>query len=212
MKPKWELRMTTTHQTHTDPVTDSVWKVMIPSETVSAQVRVLAKKIKKLIESAKCPVVLVFVGNGGFWLGFELNKLLPPHGYRWGVVMASSYGDSNTPGRLQMTLDALGDVEGCDVIVVDDIFDTGRTTSFLYEYLIHCKNAATVSICVLLEKPSRKDPNVKIKPDLVAFIIPDTFVAGCGLDGGVHFGYTRNFPDIRFKGEDPPQPWYEIVE
>lgn len=192
------------------PVEDQVWKVLIPEGIVLKRVYHMARRLQKLIDAAERPVVLAFIGNGGFWLGYKLAGILAPQGYRWGIMMASSYGGGQTAGRLQMTLDALGDVAGCTVVVVDDIFDTGHTMDFLREYLIHCKKAAEVKIAVLLEKPTRKDPNVSVAPDFVGLVIPNTFVAGCGLDGGEEFGYTRNFPEIRYRDEAPEEPWYTI--
>ena len=95
-------------------------------------------------------------------------------------------------GRVKLNKDIKGSIENKDVIVVEDIVDTGRTLSYLIEHL-KSKNPKSVKICTLLNKPSRRVMPVKV--DYVGFEIPDKFVLGYGLD---YDEYYRNLPYIGF--------------
>ena len=91
-----------------------------------------------------------------------------------------------------MILDLKDSIEGKNVIIVEDIIDTGRTLSYLIEYL-KTKNPKSVKLCALLDKPERRVQDVKV--DYVGFQIPDKFVVGYGLDVDEKY---RNFPYIGY--------------
>ena len=102
-------------------------------------------------------------------------------------IAASSYGGgSTTTGNVKITKDLSTNVEGRDVIVVEDIIDSGLTLSFLKNFLQQ-KNPASVSLVTLLDKPERR--RVELKPDYVGFQIPDKFVVGYGLDYAEQYRY-----------------------
>ena len=109
---------------------------------------------------------------------------------RLDFIGISSYGSSSQSGNLVMTKDLRLDIRGRDVLVVDDILDTGRTLSRVLERLREV-GARTVKTCVLLNKPERRTVNVQA--DYVGFTIPDCFVVGYGLDYAECF---RNLPFI----------------
>ncbi len=109
---------------------------------------------------------------------------------RLDFIGISSYGSSSQSGNLVMTKDLRLDIRGRDVLVVDDILDTGRTLSRVLERL-RGVGAHTVKTCVLLNKPERRTVNVQA--DYVGFTIPDCFVVGYGLDYAECF---RNLPFI----------------
>ncbi len=109
---------------------------------------------------------------------------------RLDFIGISSYGSSAQSGNLVMTKDLRLDIRGRDVLVVDDILDTGRTLSRILERL-RGSGALTVKTCVLLNKPERRTVNVQA--DYVGFTIPDCFVVGYGLDYAECF---RNLPFI----------------
>lgn len=98
---------------------------------------------------------------------------------RVGVLQASSYRGGVTRGELEVRLEGLPDVEGRDVLLVDDIFDTGRTLDELRRRLLDL-GARSVRTAVLLRKSGRQE--VDYRPDFTAFEIPDEFVVGYGLD------------------------------
>ena len=106
-------------------------------------------------------------------------------------VQLSSYGDSrNTSGRVDVKLDIGTDVRNRDLIVVEDIVDTGLTVSFLLDYLKK-KEPASIKLCALTEKPSRRQ--VPLVIDYLGFTVPDKFLVGYGLDYAEKY---RNLPDI----------------
>jgi len=103
----------------------------------------------------------------------------------------SSYGDkTSSTGAVQITRDLECDIEGRDVIVVEDILDSGLTLSYLISYLQN-RRPASVAICTLLDKPERR--RVEVDARYKGFTIPDAFVVGYGLDFAEQY---RNLPYI----------------
>lgn len=112
---------------------------------------------------------------------------------RMDFIAVSSYGDASTSsGAVKMIKDMDTYIEGKNVILVEDIMDTGLTLSYLREMLM-ARGPASFRTCVLLEKPDRKKVDSLL--DYRGFTIPDEFVVGYGLD---YAGKWRNLPDIWF--------------
>ena len=106
-------------------------------------------------------------------------------------IAVSSYGNStSSSGIVQITHDIQQDITGRHLVVIEDILDSGNTLHFLKQYFM-TKGAASVSICTLLDKPSRRTK--MIVPDYTGFTVPDEFVVGYGLDYGQKY---RNLPYI----------------
>lgn len=106
-------------------------------------------------------------------------------------IAVSSYGNStSSSGVVQITHDIQQDISGRHLVVIEDILDSGNTLYFLKQYFM-TKGAASVSICTLLDKPSRRTK--LITPDYTGFVVPDEFVVGYGLDYGQKY---RNLPYI----------------
>ena len=106
-------------------------------------------------------------------------------------MTTSSYGhDEISPGIVEIINDIRTDIEGKNVLVVDDIIDSGYTMEKVVEF-ISMKGPKTIKICAMLDKPSRREAN--ITPDYVGFTIPDVFIVGYGLNYGY---YYRNTPYI----------------
>ena len=112
-------------------------------------------------------------------------------------VQLKSYGRGTRPGRLHLLKDIEAPLAGKRVIVVDDIVDTGRTARYLLE-LFRKRGPLSCRICALLDKPSRREVDIKV--DYRGFVVPDTFVVGYGLDADERFRqmpglYTLSLPD-----------------
>ena len=106
-------------------------------------------------------------------------------------IAVSSYGNStSSSGVVQITHDIQQDISGRHLVVIEDILDSGNTLYFLKQYFM-TKGVASVSICTLLDKPSRRTK--LITPDYTGFVVPDEFVVGYGLDYGQKY---RNLPYI----------------
>ena len=106
-------------------------------------------------------------------------------------AVVSSYGESTeTSGAVRILKDLDQPIEGKHVLIVEDIIDTGLTMHYLVRYL-EARKPASVKVCTLLDKPSRR--KVDMKPDYCGFTIPDKFVVGYGLD---YAEYYRNLPEV----------------
>lgn len=104
----------------------------------------------------------------------------------------SSYAGTNSTGTMNVKRDVSADMKGRHVVILEDIFDTGNSLQFAYNHLME-KEPASLEICTLLDKPSRRNPAVTLKPKYVGFQVPDAFVVGYGLD---YNEYYRNLPYI----------------
>jgi len=119
---------------------------------------------------------------------------------RVGVVQTSSYRDGTEPGELRINAELMPDIRDRDVLLVDDIFDTGHTLAALNERISELQ-PKSLRAAVLLSKRGRQ--KVTWRPDFVAFEIPDLFVVGYGLDFRDHF---RNLPYVAaLDPDDMPQ-------
>jgi hypoxanthine phosphoribosyltransferase len=139
------------------------------------------------------PLVVILVLKGSLIFGADLLRRLFDYGVMPQVdfIRAASYGSGDvSSGRVSLQLDASLDLSEKDVILLDDITDTGLTLEHLVNHLKR-KGAGRVRTCVLLDKPARRVNG--FAPDLVGFEIPDRFVVGYGLDYAEEF---RNLPFI----------------
>jgi len=133
------------------------------------------------------PLTVIAVMTGSIVLFADLIRMLSMP-LRVGVVQASSYRGGTVAGELTVDKRMMIDVQGRDVMLVDDIFDTGQTLQRLMDEIGEM-GAASVRSAVLLQKKRCHD--VAVRPDFVAFEIPDEFVVGYGLDFQDHY---RNLP------------------
>jgi len=104
----------------------------------------------------------------------------------------SSYEGTSTTGQMVVKRDVSVDIKGRHVLILEDIFDTGNSLDFTYKHLLS-KEPASLKICTLLDKPSRRKPGITLQPDYVGFTVPNAFVVGYGLDYNEHY---RNLPYI----------------
>jgi len=104
----------------------------------------------------------------------------------------SSYEGTDSTGSVVVKRDISTDIKGRHVLILEDIFDTGNSLSFVHKHLME-KEPASLKICTLLDKPSRRKPGVTLQADFVGFTIPNAFVVGYGLD---YNEYYRNLPYI----------------
>ena len=170
------------------PYTEIIMEVLLSREELSEGIDRLARLVED--DRGEQRLVLVGVLTGSIMLVADLLRRLDGF-IEVGMVAASSYrGLETTPGKLDLHLDLLPDVSQKHVLLVDDIFDTGRTMTALVE-AIYARGATSVKSLVLLRKTSRTE--VVMQPDYVGFNIPDVFVVGYGLD---HNGAWRNLPEI----------------
>lgn len=167
--------------------------VLLTAEQLAEGISRLSDEVRR--DMARCaderrPLTVVGVLTGSIVLVSDLIRRLDGH-VRVSMVWASSYrGTATSPGCLELRLDALPDLVGHDVLLVDDIFDTGRTLEALVLELRR-RGATRVRSLVLLRKQGRAE--VDLEPDFVGFDIPDVFVVGYGLDFD---GAWRHLPHL----------------
>ncbi|MCX7866743.1 hypoxanthine phosphoribosyltransferase [Limisphaera sp. VF-2] len=184
-----------------------VWRrdvaaVLIPEERLARRVRALARRIQKDYQGRDLVLVALLSGTLVFLADLIRHLTLP---LRLDFIGVSSYGAGTVPGRLVFTKELKLDVAGRDVLVVDDILDTGRTLRRVLEKL-EALRPRSLRVCVLLEKKGRRvEP---VKADYVGFEIPDLFVVGYGLD------YAERYRHLPFVGVLHPQllDGAEVVE
>lgn len=152
-------------------------QILFTQEEVAARIRELAAEINRDY-AGKAPLV-VGVLRGCFVFMADLVRCLELP-LTLDFMSASSYGAGTvSSGLVDIRLDLHDDIAGRDVLLVEDILDTGNTLSKLVAEL-KGRGPASLKLCVLLDKPERRTAN--IQADYVGFTIPDAFVVGCGLD------------------------------
>lgn len=163
-------------------------KVMISESEIDARVRELAKQIDKDYEGKTVHLVCILKGSVLFMSELAKRITVP---VTMDFMSVSSYGDGTTSsGFIKIKKELDESVEGRDVLIVEDIIDSGRTLSRLLEVL-KGRKPESIRICTLLDKPDRREHDVKV--DYVGFVIPDEFVVGYGLDYAQRY---RNLPYI----------------
>ncbi len=165
-------------------------KILYDKDQISEKVKALANQIKKDFPD-KVHGVIVLTGAMVFFVDLmrELKKLDVET-----IIMpmkVSSYSGTKSTGRINVELDIKEDIKGKDILIVEDIIDTGLTLKHLKEY-IKKKGARSARICALLDKKSARKE--KIDADYVGFTIPDKFVVGYGID------YDESFRDLDYIG------------
>lgn len=128
--------------------------------------------------------------RGSFIFGADIFRAINLKA-KVGFMTTSSYGHGEeSTGEVKVVNDIPDNIEGFDVLIVDDIIDTGYTMEFVINY-VKSRGAKSVKTCTLLDKPSRR--KVDLKPDYCCFEIEDLFVVGYGLD---YESYYRNVPYV----------------
>lgn len=163
-------------------------RVMISEEEVDAKIKEIAAQITK--DYAGKDVHLICILKGSIFFTCELAKRIDLP-VTLDFMSVSSYGDgTESTGRVKIVKDLDENIEGKEVIVIEDIIDTGRTLSHLMEVL-KVRKPASLKLCTLLDKPLRRVVDVQVA--YTGFEIPDEFVVGYGLDFAQKY---RNLPYI----------------
>jgi hypoxanthine phosphoribosyltransferase len=161
---------------------------LISAQQIAERVRELGAQIARDYEG-RCPV-LVCVLKGSFVFAADLARAIDLP-LRVDFLGVRSYGTgTETSGVVQITQDLRHPIDHCDVLLIEDIIDTGLTVAHLVD-LLKTRGPATVRVCALLHKPARA--RVPVPIDYLGFTVEDRFVVGYGLDHDERF---RNLPYI----------------
>ena len=162
--------------------------VMLTEKQISKKVKAMAKQLDKLYEGRKPVVVCILKGSVVFFSDLIRNMKTP---LTIDFMSVSSYGNgTKSTGELTVKKDLSTDIKGRDVLIVEDIIDSGNTL-YKLKKLLNERLPASVNIVTLLDKPERRE--VPMQPEYTCFVIEDEFVVGYGLDYAEEY---RNLPYV----------------
>ena len=163
--------------------------VLLTEEQIQTRIRELGEVLSKEYVDKNPVIVGVLKGVVVFYADMIRQITVPCQiDFMW----ISSYAGTNSTGGMQVVQDLTANIEGRHVLILEDIYDTGNSLDFTYRHLLS-KNPASLKICTLLDKPSRRKPGITLQPDYVGFEVPNAFVVGYGLDYNEHY---RNLPYV----------------
>lgn len=165
-----------------------IQRTLFSQEEIDRRLGELAAEINRDYAGKEPMLISVLRGSFVFMADLTRKITLP---CTVDFMAVSSYGKGTTSsGQVQITKDLSDDIEGKDILVVEDILDSGNTLSYLMK-LLQARHPASIRLCTLLDKPERRV--VPVQADYVGFTIPDEFVVGYGLDYAEKY---RNLPYI----------------
>ncbi len=166
-----------------------VEKILVSEREISKLIKRIAGQINKDLKSEPLLVIIILKGSTPFAMDLIKNLDMP---VEIDFMQVSSYGKSTASnGFINLKKDIEQDITGKNVLIVEDIIDSGHTL-FKIKTLFESRNAKSVRICTLLDKPSRRVVDVKV--DYVGKEIPDEFVVGYGLD------YDEKYRNLSYVG------------
>ena len=171
----------------TDMLSD-IERVLVPEKDIHARIKEVGAQISKDYRG-KCPS-LVGVLQGVVQFFAEMAAAISIPVQEDFMCVTSFEGGTESTGKLTFRKDIDHDIDGRDVLILEDIIDSGSTLKMIVE-LFQARNPASVKICTLLDKPSGR--KVNLEPDYACFTIPAAFVVGFGLD---YEDYYRNLPFV----------------
>ena len=177
---------------------DDVLEVMITEEEIRNKVAELGAQISRDYAEKNLVMVSVLKGSVVFMADLMRAITVPAE---IDFMCVSSYGSgTKTSGQVQILKDISNDLTGKDVLIVEDILDSGVTLSYLSK-LIMARNPSSMRLCTLLDKPDRRQAEVTV--DYTGFVIPDEFVIGYGVD------YAERYRNLPFIGTLKPEVYQQ---
>ena len=165
------------------------FRVVLTEEQIQKRVKELGELITKDYAGKK-PVIICMLKGAIVFFSDIVRSLKIPLSMEFARL--SSYRNGTTSGEMELINDIRSDVSGKDVLIVEDIVDSGKTLSYFVK-LLEQKNPASIKICAFLDKKERRE--VEVKVDYAGFDIPCGFVVGYGLD------YAENYRELPYLAE-----------
>ena len=163
-------------------------KILVSEKEVEGFVNTLAKQIEKDYNGKEFVMIGLLKGSISFMVDIMKKVNLD---FAIDFMVASSYGSATeSSGNVEIKKDVSMPIANKDILIIEDIIDSGNTLSFIVKYLLS-KGANSVKICTLFDKPLRR--KVDIKPDYSGMLVPDEFIVGYGLDYDEKY---RNLPYV----------------
>ncbi len=171
-----------------------ILKVLVSEEELKARVDEMGAELYDKFQG-KNPIFLGVL-KGSFVFIADLMRACQLKSDIEFIAVSSYANATESSGRVNIKYDLQQDITGRDLIIVEDILDSGNTLAFLKNYFL-AKGAASITIVTLLDKPSRREKAVY--PDLAGFVVPDEFVVGYGLD------YAQRYRNVPYIGVLKPE-------
>ena len=164
-------------------------KELISKEEIEEKVKNIASKIEKDYENEEITLICILKGSTFFTvdLAKNINKNVEIE-----FIQVSSYGSETISSNIELKLDLKESIEGKNVVIVEDIIDTGRSMKYLLEHL-KSKNPRTLKVCALANKAERREVEVPI--DYLGFEVPNKYIVGFGFDIDNNY---RNLPYVAY--------------
>ena len=175
-----------------------ILKVLVTEEDLQRRVAELGAELYEKFEG-KNPLFLGVL-KGSFVFIADLMRACQLKSDIEFIAVSSYANATESSGRVKINYDLQQDITGRDLIIVEDILDSGNTLAFLKQYFL-AKGAASITIVTLLDKPARREK--AIYPDLSGFTVPDEFVVGYGLD------YAQKYRNVPYIGVLKPEVYSE---
>ena len=166
-----------------------IQKILLTEEQIQQRIDELGRVLTAEYEGKNPVVVGVLKGVVVFYADM-IRKIKVPCQLEF--MRISSYSGTSSTGTMSVRLDLSEDIRGRHVLILEDIFDTGNSLNYTYNYLME-KQPASLKICTLLDKPERRKEGITLQADYTGFTIPNEFVVGYGLDYNEQY---RNLPYI----------------
>ena len=166
-----------------------IQEVLLSEEQIKARIEELGKVLTEEYRD-KNPIVLGVLKGVAIFYADMIRQIKAP--CQMDFMCISSYKGSKSSGNTNVRLDLAADIKDRHVLILEDIYDTGVSLSYLVGYL-KMKKPASIKICTLLDKPEGRKPGITLKADYVGFEIPNAFVVGYGLDFNEKY---RNLPYV----------------
>ena len=168
---------------------ENIQEVLLTADQIKQRIEEMGKVLSEDYKD-KNPIVIGVLKGVVVFYADMIRQLRVPCEMEF--MWISSYEGTDSTGSVVLKRDISVDIKGRHVLILEDIFDTGNSLSFVHKHLME-KEPASLKICTLLDKPSRRKPGVTLEADYVGFTIPNAFVVGYGLD---YNEYYRNLPYI----------------
>lgn len=164
-------------------------EVLISEQQLQERIMELAEQLNADLAD-KDPIFIGVMKGVVMFFGDMVKRITVP--CQIDFMWISTYEGTESTGNMVVKKDISSDIKGRNVVILEDIFDTGNSLDFTYHYLLS-KEPASIKICTLLDKPARRKEGITLQADYTGFVIPNEFVIGYGLD---YNEYYRNLPYI----------------
>ncbi len=174
-----------------------IQEVLISQEQIRTRIAELGEELSAEYAD-KNPVVIGVLKGVVVFFSDMIRQIKVP--CQIDFMCISSYAGTSTTHLMNVRLDTSADIKGRHVLILEDIFDTGTSLDFVVKHLLE-QEPASLKICTLLDKPSRRKPGITLKADYVGFEVPNEFVVGYGLD------YNEKYRNLPFVGILKPEAY-----